>query len=163
MKQLLLLFSFFLIACQPVTQTESAAEDDNTPPKHSSKYSDLPYFQQLIDSSQLTGTLVFFDPNNDVYYSNDFDRAEHGFLPASTFKIPNSMIALETGVLDTNTIMQWDGENRRLKQWEKDMDLAEAYRVSCVPCYQWIARNVGVDRMRAYLKKFLHESIFAQS
>lgn len=112
-------------------------------------------FQDIIDSNQVAGSILIYDAQKNEYYSNDFERTEQGFLPASTFKIVNSMIGLETGVLeDENHLFKWDKTPRRLKAWESDLTLSEAYKVSCVPCYQEVARNIGVKRMNAHLKKF---------
>lgn len=109
-------------------------------------------FGSILDSLDVTGTLLIFDQNSNTWYSNDYNRSNQGFLPASTFKIPNSLIGLETGVVDYDTtIFRWDGKKRRLKTWEKDMKLQEAFHASCVPCYQEIARRTGVERMRVFL------------
>ena len=111
-------------------------------------------FQMIVDSNQVSGSILIYDSKNDTYYSNDFERAATEFLPASTFKVTNSMIGIETGVLkDSNHLFKWDGKPRRLKNWEADLTLAEAYKVSCVPCYQEVARTIGTERMNEYLKK----------
>lgn len=111
-------------------------------------------FQVILDSANVTGAILVFDPSSNTFYSNDFAWCETGHLPASTFKIPNSIIALETGVMESDsTVIKWDGEKRRLGVWEKDLTLREAFHVSCVPCYQEIARKIGVERMKNYLAK----------
>jgi beta-lactamase class D len=113
-----------------------------------------PELQDIIDSANVIGSVLVFDPQNNTYWSNDFERCDSGFLPASTFKIPNSIIALETGVVkNDSTLFKWNGEKRRLPVWEQDLTFADAFRASCVPCYQEIARNIGPARMNEYLKK----------
>jgi|GEM_PF-5467902 len=70
-------------------------------------------FQSIIDSANVEGSILVYDLQKDVYHSNDFDWASKGNLPASTFKIPNSVIALETGVVENDsTLFKWDGEKR---------------------------------------------------
>jgi beta-lactamase class D len=109
-------------------------------------------FQQYMDSSKVSGAILIFDPQTATYYSNDFVRSKKGFLPASTFKIPNSIIALETGVVESDTtILKWDGKKRRLQVWEQDLSFRDAFHVSCVPCYQEIARKIGSGRMKSCL------------
>jgi len=121
-------------------------------------------FQMIIDSANLDGGILIYDPQSDVYYSNNFKRSSTGYLPASTFKIPNSIIALETGVAeDDSTVYNWDGKKRMLPQWEQDLILKDAFQFSCVPCYQQIAREIGVDRMNEYLKKFDYGNITVDS
>ena len=111
-------------------------------------------FQSIIDSADVKGSIVIYDLKDDKYYSNDFQWAKKGYLPASTFKITNSIIALETGIVENDsTILKWDGEKRRLKNWEQDLIFRDAFHFSCVPCYQEIARKVGAKRMSEYLDK----------
>ena len=113
-----------------------------------------PEFQTILDSAAVEGSILIYDLKNDTYYSNDFQWAEKGRLPASTFKITNSFIALETGVVENDsTLFKWDGEKRSLKVWEQDLILKEAFHYSYVPCYQEVARKIGAQRMSAYLDK----------
>jgi len=72
--------------------------------------------------------------------------------PCSTFKIPNSLIGLETGVLaDENAVLPWDGVKRSRTEWNRDHTLASAIRVSTVWYYQELARRVGAERMQKLL------------
>lgn len=112
-------------------------------------------FQSIIDSSDVLGSILILDLNNMVYYSNDFEWANTGKLPASTFKIANSIIGLETGVINSDsTIFKWDGEEKWLKAWEQDLVLKDAFKFSCVPCYQDVAREIGAPRMKEYIANF---------
>ncbi len=121
-------------------------------------------FQQILNAAEVNGVILILDEKNNTYHSNDFERANQGFLPASTFKIPNSIIALETGVVeDENTIFKWNGEKRMLKIWEEDLTFTNALRKSCVPCYQDIARQVGVQRMNEYLGKLGYKNMIVDS
>lgn len=121
-------------------------------------------FQQILDAAEVNGVILIFDEKNNTYHSNNFERANEGFLPASTFKIPNSVIALETGVVeDENTIFKWDGKKRALKIWDQDLTFTNALRKSCVPCYQDIARQVGVNRMNEYLGKLDYKNMVVDS
>ena len=108
-------------------------------------------FQTILDTAQVTGSILIYDVEEDNYYSNDFEWAKTGQLPASTFKIPNSIIALETGVVkNDSTLIEWNGEKRGHKNWEQDLLFKEAFQYSCVPCYQDIAREIGYKRMNVY-------------
>jgi len=115
----------------------------------------VPAFQEILDSAKVSGAVLIFDPANNAYFSNDFEWCNTGHLPASTFKIPNSIIAIETGVMnDDSTMIPWDGKKRRLDVWEQDLTFRDAFHYSCVPCYQEIAIKIGVHRMREFLEKF---------
>lgn len=113
-----------------------------------------PELGKILDSLKVKGAILIYDVKNKTYYSNDFSWTKTGIIPASTFKIPNSIIALETGIIKSDSaIFKWNGEKRGVKKWEEDLTFKKAFQVSCVPCYQEIARKVGVKRMKSYLKK----------
>ncbi len=113
-----------------------------------------PALQEILESSGLRGSLLVYDASEDRYYSNDFAHAERGQVPASTYKIPHSLIALDLGIVaDAQSLFVWDGAPRGMKQWEQDLTVTQAFHLSCVPCYQEIARKVGLDRMKEYLRR----------
>ncbi len=77
---------------------------------------------------------------------------DSSFLPASTFKIVNSLIGLQTGKISNDSmVIKWDGVERRIKGWNKDLTMYEAFRVSSVPYYQEVARRIGRDTMQQWL------------
>ena len=144
-----LFFALFLSSCN--TKKENASQEKKSNPKDSI----VSDFGVILDSTGLSGSILIYDPQINSYFSNDFQRSSKGFLPASTFKIPNSLIALETGVVENDsTLFKWDGKKRRLQSWERDMTFREAFHASCVPCYREIAQKIGVGRMKDYLQKF---------
>jgi beta-lactamase class D len=72
--------------------------------------------------------------------------------PASTFKIVNSLIGLETGkITDEKMVIKWDGIKRWKEDWNKDLTMAEAFKVSAVPYYQEVARRIGRDTMKLWI------------
>jgi beta-lactamase class D len=112
-------------------------------------------YNHILDSLQIKGSILIYDVKANRYYSNDFSWARKGHLPASTFKIPNTLIALETGILpDENYIFRWDGKKRSLPSWERDLTVKEAFQASCVPCYQQVARTIGFERMSTSINAF---------
>jgi beta-lactamase class D len=112
-----------------------------------------PDWERYFTQAGVTGTLVILEDGSRAAQVYDAARAATGFLPASTFKIPNSLIALETGVVSgPDTVFPWDGRKRFLDAWNRDLTLAEALRVSCVPVYQELARRIGQERMQWWVK-----------
>lgn len=109
--------------------------------------------KSIFDKYHMTGTILLLDPLKNKLFGYNPARWDSGYLPASTFKIPNALIALETGAIDTGYVFRWHGEKRRLPQWEKDLSLGEAFRVSCVPCFQELARKTGAAKMNSFLKQ----------
>lgn len=61
------------------------------------------------------------------------------FSPASTFKIPNTLIALNEGVVTKDSVIVWDKKIREYESWNKDQTLLTAFKSSCVWCYQEFA------------------------
>lgn len=136
----------------------SACDFQGDNPKRSEEFKSE--IEKILSEQDLKGTILVFDSKNKTYYSNNFEPAEKGYLPASTFKIINSIIALETNVLkDENDSMKWDGEKRAFDSWEKDMTVREAFQASCLPCYQNVARHIGEKRMKTYLNKLHYNNM----
>lgn len=77
---------------------------------------------------------------------------DSSYAPASTFKIVNSLIGLQTGVIKNDSmVIPWDGVTRSVPEWNKDLSMYEAFRVSAVPYYQEVARRIGKDTMQFWL------------
>ncbi|HUR67002.1 MAG TPA: penicillin-binding transpeptidase domain-containing protein [Chitinophagaceae bacterium] len=77
---------------------------------------------------------------------------DSSYLPASTFKIVNSLIGLQTGkIINDSMVIKWDGVKRRVAEWNKDLTMYEAFRVSAVNYYQEVARRIGKDTMELWL------------
>ena len=138
-------------------EAQQVVKEEPTPTVEDRSEAQMKYYtqlQQILDSAKLKGAFLIFDPQRQVYHSNDFRWAKTPHLPASTFKIPNSIVALENDILqDPSSMILWDGKPRRMKAWEEDMTLAQAFMRSCLPCYQKLARETGMDRMRATLDR----------
>src|SRR4029079_1639204 len=74
------------------------------------------------------------------------------FLPASTFKIVNSLIGIETGkIVDEKMVIPWDSVQRWNKDWNQDLTMAQAFKLSAVPYYQEVARRIGRDTMEKWV------------
>jgi beta-lactamase class D len=80
------------------------------------------------------------------------------FRPASTFKIVNTLIGLQTGkIVDEKMLIKWDGKIRYYPNgdtavnWNKDLDMTEAFKVSAIPYYQEVARRIGRDTMKQWI------------
>ena len=102
------------------------------------------------------GTFVMLDLKQNRITIVNAERHTKRFLPASTFKIPNALIALETGVIkDANhPVFKWDGVKREFDAWNKDHTPASAFRASAVWVFQEIARQITGTRMRVYVSQF---------
>lgn len=109
-------------------------------------------WQPFYDNSNVHGCLIIYNLHDDKYLMYNKERAEKNFLPASTFKILNSLIALETGVIkDENEVIPWDSVNRQYDKWNMDQTIRTAIKYSAVWAYQEIARRIGEQRMQHYV------------
>ena len=145
-----LLFAFLIcfISCQR-TKKAPTVHSENPKVEHNIVASE---FQTIIDSANVVGAILLYDYQKGNYFSNNFEWAAEGKLPASTFKIANSIIGLETGVIENDSaVFKWDGKPKGNPNWEKDLLLKDAFHFSCVPCYQDVARKIGSDSMNRYL------------
>lgn len=105
-----------------------------------------------LDKTGFAGTVLVFDVSGNTYAAAHAESADHRLIPASTFKIFNSLVALETGVIaDEHSIIEWDGVVRERSELNRDLDLATAFRLSAVPHYQELARRIGVERMQHFI------------
>ena len=102
------------------------------------------------------GTFVGYKVDDYLIIASDKERSGQPQLPASTFKVPNSLIALETGVVEDpdKDVFKWDGVTRSIEAWNKDHTLRSAIAASVVPVYQEIARRIGPERMQRFVDLF---------
>ena len=102
-------------------------------------------FKKYYDQFIVEGSFALYDMQADKYVFYNQDQYEQNFSPASTFKICNSLIGLETGVIkDKRFVIQWDSIVRN-PVWDKDHDLQTAFTNSTVWYYQELARRVGAE------------------
>lgn len=98
------------------------------------------------------GAFVLYEQENNSYLRYNPQRCATRFLPASTFKIVNSLIGLETGVIpDENYVIPWDGTQYPVPSWNRDHSLKTAIQNSVVWYYRELARRVERDQMQAYI------------
>ncbi len=106
---------------------------------------------------QLKGSITIFDYKAGKWISSDIDDSVFPTLPASTFKIVNTLIALETNVIkNENEVIKWPGSTDTVKYGYrpniyKDMDMQEAFKVSSVWAYIELAKMVGKEKYKEYL------------
>jgi beta-lactamase class D len=111
-----------------------------------------PSLKKYFDENKVNGCFAIMDNGTGEFTTYNLSRyRDSSFLPASTFKIVNSLIGLQTGVITSDSmIIKWDSVKRR-PEWDKDLTMYEAFRVSSVPYYQEVARRIGKDTMQFWL------------
>ena len=111
-------------------------------------------FKRFFEQNGVSGSIMIYDQSKDELSVYNEEQTKIAFIPASTFKIFNSLVGLETGVVkDEHTVFTWDGVSRNNKEWNKDQDLAAAFTNSTVWYYQELAKKVGGEKMKSWLDK----------
>ncbi|MEW6495714.1 MAG: class D beta-lactamase [Cyanobacteriota bacterium] len=107
-------------------------------------------FQEL----GIEGSILIYDRDGKQFYEHNSERNSVAFSPASTFKIFNSLVSLETGVIrDDVAVLTWDGIERDFPAWNRDTNLRQAFKDSTVWFYQVLARKVGYERMQNWINQ----------
>jgi beta-lactamase class D len=137
---------------------DAQVANQKTENKQPEKSPDLSRFFENIE-----GTVVLYDVKNNCYLRHNEKRSAVRYTPASTFKIPNALIGLETGaVKDADSLITWDKvkyperdwTDAPFVYWKKDHTLRSAMKYSVVWYYRELAIRIGEERMKNYLAKF---------
>ncbi len=141
-------------AAEASARLASTLAKEATEATSTSVWKTSPQLDQLFQQQGVTGTFVVHDVSAGVYTAHDRARAETRYIPASTFKIPNTLIGLSTGtVANVDTILPYGGKPTSRPEWAHDMSLRDAIKISNVPVYQGMARRIGMPAMQASLTK----------
>jgi beta-lactamase class D len=141
MKQFLCLFllcAFF---------SSLIAQDNGTDLKHFTS------IDSLYKASNVEGTLLVFDADQKKRYCFNASNFNVRYSPASTFKIFNTLVAFETGIVkDSSTTISWDNKIRKPKYLNQNLSVKRAFRYSAVWAYQYLARQAGYSSISKWLK-----------
>ncbi|WP_026076160.1 class D beta-lactamase [Noviherbaspirillum massiliense] len=142
------------MAATGITLFASTANADGVAAKHRVDIA------AIFDKAHVQGTFVLLDAQTGHYLRHNRERARTRFLPASTYKIPNSLIALESGVATGPEFALSRNEAVAPRQpwwpaaWNRDHTLRTALKDSVVWYYQELARRIGPERMQSYVDQF---------
>ena len=150
---ILLCFTMVLSACTSHSQLYPRVHSNDQSTQFKSDQIIKSSIEELFNEAQVQATFVTFDGQYLKQYGNAVDRSQTEYIPASTFKVLNALIALEHDKSSTAEVFQWDGKPRTFKAWEKDLTLASAMQASAVPVYQTVARRIGLSVMQQEIKR----------
>ena len=151
----ILAFVAWGVASAPISAEQGPAVAPTSPQEGNFEEVDLSRFFVGME-----GTFVLVDAQQGLTRVYNPARAEQRFLPASTFKIANSLVVLETAVVDgPDFALPWDPratppQGWWPESWQRDQSLRTAFQNSVYWFYQELARRVGEDRMGTYLQQF---------
>jgi beta-lactamase class D len=145
--KLLIIGSLLLLAVVPTQAPPPIQAQDLTP-----------FFQGI------KGAFVLYDSKPDRYIRYNESRCREQFSPKSTFKIPNSLIGLETGIIrDAEFVIPWNRQKYPPQEnwnqepfvhWAKDHTLRSAIKYSVVWYYRELALRVGLQKMKQFIRQF---------
>ena len=118
------------------------------------EWQESPTLAQLFKRANLKGTFVLYDVSADTFTGYDRTRADTRFVPDSTFKIVNSLIGLSTATIrNVSEVLPYGGQPQPFPEWQRDLGLRDAIKVSSVPVYQELARRIGLERMQDFVRR----------
>ncbi|HEX9981256.1 MAG TPA: penicillin-binding transpeptidase domain-containing protein [Flavobacterium sp.] len=115
-------------------------------------------FKNYFEGCNVEGSIVIYDNNKKQWIFSDSIDIHKETLPASSFKIINLLIALETKVIaDENEVVNWVGTVDTVKYGYRpeiyhDMTVKEAFRVSAGWVFIELAKKIGRENYKKYLK-----------
>ncbi len=110
--------------------------------------------EKLFRDAGIDGTIVIESVSTGQRFVHNDPRSKQPYSAASTFKILNTLIALQEGAVSgANASFHWDGTRYEITDWNHDQTLESAFKVSCVWCYQQIARQVGAAKYPVYVRQ----------
>lgn len=109
--------------------------------------------EKIFKNKEVEGTIVIESLNTKKIYIYNDKRAKNLYSPASTFKIPNTLIALNEGIVTKDSVIVWDKKIREYESWNKDQTLLTAFKSSCVWCYQEFASTIDSSKYKNYLEQ----------
>ncbi len=111
-------------------------------------------WDKIFEKHKINGTFILKNLSNNQLIIYNRERIDSSYLPASTFKILNSMIALQTSAIKSvDDTIKWDGKDKGWKLWNKDQTMKSAMPISCVWFYQDLSRRIGKAKMKKWIDK----------
>ena len=109
---------------------------------------------EVFRTHNASGTIVIRSFKRGTTYTWNQERSAKRFPAASTFKIFNTLIALDEGVFDlANEQFIWDGTRYEIEGWNQNLSMSVAFKISCVWCYQKLAERIGAKKYESHIKR----------
>lgn len=109
--------------------------------------------EKFFVENKLTGCFALFNNASGKFTVFNLARyRDSSYLPAASFNIVSALIGLQTGIISSDSMMiPWDGVQREVSEWNHDLTMYEALRISAVPYFQEVARRLGKDTLQHWL------------
>ena len=118
-------------------------------------FEDNKQIKELFLKEKINGTIVIYSVNKQTFTGYNNKRANIQYAPASTFKIPNSLIGLATKSVHSvdEVFFKYENQPVFLDSWKKDSSLRDAIKVSNFLAYQQLSTKIGRKQMLVNLKQ----------
>lgn len=114
--------------------------------------------QKPFEDCQVNGSITIYDYQKKLWIASDIEDSHRATLPASTFKIMNTLVALETGaVKDEHEIIPWIGDEYDTSRYGirpetfHSMSMKEAFQMSAGWAYVALAKRISKEKYEEYL------------
>lgn len=155
MNKIFVVLSLFLsLTCVGQNQKNIITADDADLWKNNDK---IILTKNYFKDCGIDGSIVIFDNQKKKWFASDTMSVRKETLPASTFKIINLLIALETKTIkDENQVVKWIGKTDTLKYGYRpdiyhNMSVKEAFEVSAGWVFVELAKKIGKEKYKKYL------------
>lgn len=98
--------------------------------------------------------IAVYPLSKNIIYVSDITKTATETLPASSFKVPHALAALDSGIIKPDEVFRWDGKKRSRDEWNRDMTLKEAIRSSAVWVFEEVGKRLGQDLLNVYVSAF---------
>ena len=143
---ILSLLTFLFATCSFAQEQTSST---NSPQNITEQIDLKKYFDDL------NGTIIFYNPENEKYIVYNEQLSEKPSSPCSTFKIFSTYVGLLTNHIDPeNSLRRWNGTKYWMNEWNRDIDLDNAFKYSCVWYYRRVIDDIGQETMQQYLNEY---------
>ena len=122
---------------------------------------EIPNLKALFDKSNSIGSIVIKKIGERTVLTNDSVKANERFKPASTFKLLNTLIAIDGKYITLQDTIRWDKKEREIEQWNQDQTITTAFKYSCVWAYESIQKKIGIKNYPKYLEMTKYGNMLA--
>jgi beta-lactamase class D len=124
----------------------------------------LPATSGALKQYALDGSVHLYDEEQHIEYHSDSAGFYHRNVPASTFKIITSLLAIEKGLIrDPYEIKAWNNRVQKNTAWNKDQHLQEAFALSTNWFFEDLTTALGPDTINAWLQRMGYPATIHQS
>lgn len=99
------------------------------------------------------GCFALFDNATGNFTVYNLERyRDSTYSPGSSFNLVTALVGLQTGIIPNDSmVVKSDSAHQEVPEWNGDLSMYRAFRVSSVPYFQEIARRIGNDTMQFWV------------